>query len=90
MTCSACAARIEKALLKVPGVLEANVNLALERADVTAIAGQADRATLAAAVQKAGYTAQFAGDSGTEDEARREAEARELRRELYTCSPRCY
>ena len=34
MTCATCSGRVEKALLKVPGVLEANVNLATERAYV--------------------------------------------------------
>lgn len=35
MTCASCAMRIEKGLKKVPGVLEASVNLATERANVT-------------------------------------------------------
>jgi copper ion binding protein len=39
MTCSACSTRVEKALRAVPGVVEANVNLALERADVSGLAG---------------------------------------------------
>ncbi len=34
MSCAACAARIEKGLLKLPGVDSANVNLVLERAAV--------------------------------------------------------
>ncbi|MEC1715898.1 heavy metal translocating P-type ATPase [Schinkia azotoformans] len=34
MTCAACATRIEKGLNKMDGVLEANVNLALEKASV--------------------------------------------------------
>ena len=34
MTCASCALRIEKGLKKVPGVAEANVNLATERATV--------------------------------------------------------
>ncbi|WP_394237560.1 heavy metal translocating P-type ATPase [Niallia oryzisoli] len=34
MTCAACATRIEKGLIKIDGVLQANVNLALEKASV--------------------------------------------------------
>ena len=34
MTCAACSARVERALKKVDGVLEANVNLATERASI--------------------------------------------------------
>ena len=34
MTCAACSTRVEKGLNKMDGVLEANVNLALERATV--------------------------------------------------------
>ncbi|WP_129725969.1 heavy metal translocating P-type ATPase [Ectobacillus funiculus] len=34
MTCAACASRIEKGLKKVPGVVEANVNFALEKSNV--------------------------------------------------------
>src|SRR6185437_10691664 len=35
MTCASCAMRIEKGLKKVPGVLDAQVNLATERGTVT-------------------------------------------------------
>ena len=53
MTCASCAGRVEKALLKVPGVATAQVNLATERVSVEMAA--ADPALLQAAVLKAGY-----------------------------------
>lgn len=56
MTCASCAGRVEKALARVPGVLQASVNLALERASIEALPS-VSFATLAAAVQKAGYSA---------------------------------
>jgi len=34
MTCASCVGRVERALKIVPGVLDASVNLATERADV--------------------------------------------------------
>jgi len=37
MTCASCASRVEKALLKVSGVVSAEVNLALETAQVAAV-----------------------------------------------------
>ena len=36
MTCASCVARVEKALLRVPGVVSAEVNLATETATVVA------------------------------------------------------
>ncbi len=55
MTCASCVSRVEKALLKVPGVTSAEVNLATERALVKAASRDVDAALLAAAVEKAGY-----------------------------------
>jgi Cu+-exporting ATPase len=58
MTCASCVNRIERYLRKVDGVIEANVNLATERASI--IAGPdvpTDR--LIAAVEAAGYEAKL-------------------------------
>ncbi len=57
MTCASCAGRVEKALARVPGVLEASVNLATEMADVRVVPGEVDAARLVAVVEKAGYGA---------------------------------
>ncbi|GAB3419658.1 heavy metal translocating P-type ATPase [Massilia agilis] len=56
MTCASCVARVEKALKAVPGVTDATVNLATEKAAVHAGAG-IDPQALVAAVEKAGYEA---------------------------------
>jgi Cu+-exporting ATPase len=56
MTCASCAGRVERALKKVPGVLDASVNLATEKAAVTVL-GDVSAETLVAAVQRAGYVA---------------------------------
>src|SRR5207249_3562986 len=54
MTCASCVRRVEKALARVPGVTEASVNLATEKARVLADPSvTADQLT--AAVEKAGY-----------------------------------
>ena len=56
MTCASCVARVEKALLKVPGVQGATVNLATEKASIRALS-TVPAATLKSAIEKAGYTA---------------------------------
>jgi len=60
MTCASCVGRVEKALLRVPGVLSAEVNLATETAIVRTTGGPGDSSmlnALLAAVDKAGYVA---------------------------------
>jgi Cu+-exporting ATPase len=56
MTCSSCAGRVERALLKVPGVLSATINLASERAHLQLL-GSVEPAALITAVTAAGYQA---------------------------------
>ena len=85
MTCASCVGRVERGLKAVPGVAEASVNLATERATVRGSAGAAE---LLAAIKGAGYEARQVGDtaaSRADDEAaaqRRDAEREGLRRDL--------
>ena len=55
MTCASCVGRVERVLKKVPGVLEARVNLANERATVEYLAGEVEPRELEKAVEGAGY-----------------------------------
>ncbi len=55
MTCASCAGRVERAILAVPGVESASVNLATERAEVSFAPGRTDRRAVADAVFRAGY-----------------------------------
>ncbi len=55
MTCASCVNRIERFLKKTPGVEDASVNLATERATVRLYPGLAGRDEAVAAVRAAGY-----------------------------------
>ncbi|WP_133000404.1 heavy metal translocating P-type ATPase [Luteimonas arsenica] len=83
MTCASCVGRVERALRAVPGVDDASVNLATERARVQ---GAVPLEALLAAVDKAGYDARPIDPEGAavadDAAARREAERGVLRREL--------
>jgi Cu+-exporting ATPase len=60
MTCASCVGRVEKALLRVPGVSSAEVNLATEKASVRTTGRPGDSGmldALLAAVNNAGYVA---------------------------------
>jgi Cu+-exporting ATPase len=56
MHCASCVARVEKAILAVPNVATASVNLAAQRAEI-AFAGPADLGAIATAIGKAGFKA---------------------------------
>ncbi len=82
MTCASCVGRVERALGAVPGVSQAVVNLATERATVR---GVADPAALLAAIGAAGYEARVIDTAvrANEDAAgKKDAERAELRRDL--------
>ena len=55
MTCASCVGRVEKALKKVPGVLDVSVNMATEKARVEYLPGVAEMRDLERAVEGAGY-----------------------------------
>lgn len=57
MTCASCAMRIEKGLKKVPGVLDAQVNLATERGIVTYDPAQTSVEQMQQKVEAVGYKA---------------------------------
>src|ERR671910_264801 len=67
MTCASCVGRGERALQKVPGVLEASVNLANERATVEYLADEVEPRDLEKAVEGAGYRVVREEDSSVED-----------------------
>ncbi|AWT08933.1 copper-transporting ATPase [Stutzerimonas frequens] len=77
MTCASCVGRVERALLKVPGVRSAAVNLASERAHVEVI-GTPAPAVLIQAVEAAGYQA----SAGDQQQPVQDAERR-LQRERW-------
>ncbi len=77
MTCASCVGRVERALLKVPGVRSAAVNLASERAHVE-VTGTPDPTVLIQAVEAAGYQA----SAGDQQQPAQDAERR-LRRERW-------
>jgi P-type Cu+ transporter len=78
MTCASCAGRVERALEKVPGVLEASVNLAAEKATVGYLAGEVDLRELEKAVEGAGYGV-IREDEGSSAEDSHEREYRKLK-----------
>jgi Cu+-exporting ATPase len=57
MTCASCAMRIEKGLKKVPGVKDANVNLATEQAAVVYDPAQTNLEQMVQKVEAVGYKA---------------------------------
>src|SRR5690348_6551702 len=57
MSCASCAMRIEKGLKKVPGVKDASVNFATEKAIVTYDASQTGVEQMQQKVEQVGYKA---------------------------------
>ena len=76
MSCASCVAHVERALSQIPGVQQASVNLATERATVRLLSGAATPDELARAIESAGYEARQL-DAGS-DHSDRERQARGL------------
>lgn len=83
MTCANCEKTVRRAISKVEGVAEVDVNFATEHALVSFPAGMVDRADIVAAVEKAGYGVIDVADDelvDTEAEARQAEVAHQMRR----------
>ncbi|MDX1000835.1 heavy metal translocating P-type ATPase [Sinorhizobium medicae] len=83
MTCASCVSRVEKALKTVPGVKDASVNLATEKATVRIVSGTPTLA-LEDAVRAAGYEVRrIAAHTPADDsEDRRDRETNHLKMSL--------
>ncbi len=85
MTCAACARRVERALVRTPGVVDASVNYATGRATVRYHPDAADRAVLSEAVRAAGYGTIEEATEAAEEAARAE-EVASLRRRFLVAA----
>ena len=91
MTCAACVSHVEKALKSVTGVVEANVNLATEKATVDYLPGVADLDGMGRAVADSGYRLESADAGGLDAQAELERlskvqEIRSLRNRLLVAA----
>ncbi|KAF0808257.1 putative copper-translocating P-type ATPase [Alcanivorax sp. S71-1-4] len=82
MHCASCVGRVQQALEAVPGVLEANVNLATEQASVSLVSGT-DPEKLRQALAAIGYTTAAPEQTGPDRDARRAQAQRSLNRDFW-------
>jgi len=82
MTCAACAARIERSLNKAPGVAEASVNLATERAMIRFDPAVTDVDKIVGTIRDAGYDAIVPARETSTAIGEEDAQSR-IRREEY-------
>jgi heavy metal translocating P-type ATPase len=80
MHCASCTGRVEQALSRLPGVIEARVNLASESARVEFIDSLTGPEQLAEAVRSAGYQARIDHAGGQSGSDRRQDEIAGLKR----------
>lgn len=82
MTCAACQARVQRALQRAPGVVDASVNLMMQTAAVTFDAAVASPEQLVEVIRKTGYGAELARADESileEQKTREENDAREYK-----------
>lgn len=83
MHCASCALLIERGLKKVPGVKQANVNFAAEKARIIYDAGQADIGSLIKAVKDSGYGAEISSADPEIDRAKKAKEIKTLQNKFW-------
>ena len=86
MTCSACSARLEQALVNSTGVLEATVNLASERAMIRIDPAQTDRDSVVDAVRRCGFDVGVQTDTSSDADGHTESERGQRIRERRAIS----
>ena len=67
MTCSACVSRVSEALLNVPGVVKADVNLSTDQASVSFLTHIVDDEKLTDAIRNAGFSLRVPESSDSEE-----------------------
>ena len=84
MTCAGCVAHVERALSKVPGVLNVNVNLATEKATVKYIPTVTGLPDFRRVVVEAGYEVLHTAEERAEEELSREVrKMQDARRRMF-------
>lgn len=81
MTCASCATRLERVLGKTPGVMQATVNLASERAWVEFDPQEVDLSAIIQRIDTAGFQAFPEPREGEKSDRERQAREREVRRQ---------
>ena len=87
MSCASCVSRVEDALTDLDGVVEANVNLATDRATVRYVPGTTEPADFTTAIRDAGYDVvdtEGAADRSDVEKQAREEEKQSMKRRLLT------
>lgn len=83
MHCASCALLIERGLKQVPGVKQANVNFAAEKARVIFDTAQANVGNLIKAVKDAGYSAELSSSDPEVDRKKKAQEIKSLQKKFW-------
>jgi Cu+-exporting ATPase len=78
MTCANCVATIEKGVKKLPGILDASVNLATEKGHVTYIPGEVGRREIVKQIERIGYGVIEDAETENGEDAERKARQAEI------------
>lgn len=82
MTCASCVARVERAIMALPGVLVATANLSTESVSVDFLPDTVSRGRITQAIGEAGYQAEPGEAVRDEGRKRQERELTALKRDL--------
>ena len=82
MSCASCVGRVEKALVALPGVISATVNLAAEQARIEVLQGNLQNSTVIQAIRESGYDASPLDQERESTDQRRDRELSSLKRSL--------